>query len=261
MSYLYQQKKVILIVSYGSSSYNAGNNFILTLQEQLKSAFHDYAVYPAIITHNYTQDKDSAVLPFLCNVLEQLHNNKITSLYILPAFLLPGHSFLKMQQTLADYQYLFNEINMCKPLLATKGCYESISMSLTTLYPIHHNDEIVIFLGHGSSHSSSIYYSELETYFHNNHHINYSVLTLDFISDIEDFIARLHARGIKYIRLVPLLMLVGYHVLHDMAGKHQASLYSVLTNAGFKVDCILTGLGNEPFIQQLFIKQVETHFI
>lgn len=259
MSYLHKQKKAILIVSYGSSSYNAGNNFVLTLQEQLKSVFHDYAVYPAIITHNYTQDKDSTVLPFLFKVLEELHNNKITSLYILPTFLLPGHSFLKMQQTLADYQHLFNEINICKPLLATKGCYQSISTSLATLYPIHHK-EIVIFLGHGSSHSSSIYYSELETYLHNNHHINYSVLTLDFISDIEDFIAGLHVRGIKYIRLVPLLMLAGYHVLHDMAGKHQDSLYSVLTAAGFEVDCILSGLGNEPLIQQLFIEQMKTHF-
>lgn len=259
MSYLHKQKKAIIIVSYGSSSYNAGNNFVLTLQEQLKSVFHDYAVYPAIITHNYTQDKDSTVLPFLFKVLEELHNNKITSLYILPTFLLPGHSFLKMQQTLADYQHLFNEINICKPLLATKGCYQSISMSLATLYPIHHK-EIVIFLGHGSSYSSSIYYSDLETYLHNNHHINYSVLTLDFISDIEDFIAGLHVRGIKYIRLVPLLMLAGYHVLHDMAGKHQDSLYSVLTAAGFEVDCILSGLGNEPLIQQLFIEQMKTHF-
>ncbi|WP_312105381.1 sirohydrochlorin cobaltochelatase [Lachnoclostridium sp.] len=255
MNHLDQPKKAILIVSYGSSSFSTDNNFDMTLQKQLELAFHDYAVYPAIISH--AQDKDSTVFPFLFKVLEQLHNNKITTLYILPTFLLPGHSFLKMQQTLADYQHLFHEIHICTPLLATKECYESITSSLATLYPIHHNDEVIVFFGHGSSHSSSTYYNELEAYFHYNHHINYFVLTLDFLSDIEDFITTLHERGIKYIRLVPLLMLAGYHVFHDMAGKHQESLYSVLTTADFKVDCVLSGLGNEPLIQQLFIEQLQ----
>ncbi len=254
MDHLHQPKKAILIVSYGTSSSSTGNNFILTLQKQLKSVLHDYAVYPAIISHD--QDKDSTGLPFLFKVLEQLYYNKITTLFILPTFLLPGHSFLKMQQILAVHQHLFNEINICTPLLAAKECYGPISTSLATLYPVHHNDEVIVLFGHGSSHSSSIYYNELETYFHNNHYINYYVLTLDFHSDIGNFIATLHKRGIKYIRLIPLLMLAGYHVFHDMAGKHQDSLYSVLTAEGFKVDCILSGLGNEPLIQQILIDQL-----
>jgi sirohydrochlorin cobaltochelatase len=252
----HQPKKAILIVSYGTNSLSTGNDFILALEKQLKSALQDYAVYPAIISHG--QDKDSTGLPFLFKVLEQLYYNKITTLFILPTFLLPGHSFLKMQQILADHQHLFNEINIYTPLLAAKECYGQISTSLATLYPVHNDDEVIVFLGHGSSHSSSIYYNELETYFHNNHHINYYVLTLDSLSDIGDFIAMLHKRGIKYIRLIPLLMLAGYHVFHDMAGKHQESLYSVLTAAGFKVDCVLSGLGNEPFIQQLLIDQLQT---
>lgn len=256
MNQQHQQKEAILIVSYGTSSSHTSYNFILTLQKQLESAFHDCAVYPALIIHG--QGKDSTGLPSLLKVLEQLANNKITTLYVLPTFLLPGHSFLKMQQTLAEYRHLFNEINICTPLLTDKGHFEAISTSLETLYPIQHNDEVIVFLGHGSSHSSNIYYNDLETYFHNHQHINYSVLTLDFHSYIEGFIAALHARGIKYIRLIPLLMLAGYHVFHDMAGKHQDSLYSVLTAAGFKVDCVLSGLGNEPIIQQLFIEQLKT---
>jgi len=84
------------------------------------------------------------------------------------------------------------------------------------------------------------------------------VLTLDFLSDIGNFIAMLHKGRIKYIRSIPLLMLAGYHVFHDMAGKHQDSLYSVLTAAGFKVDCVPSGLGNEPLIQQLLIDQLQT---
>ena len=252
----YQPKKAILIVSYGKKSLSTGNSFILALEKQLKSALQDYAVYPAIISHG--QDKDSTGLPFLFKVLEQLYYNKITTLFILPTFLLPGNSFLKMQQILADHKHLFNEINICTPLLAAKECYGTISTTLATLYPVHNDDEAIVFLGHGSSHSSSICYNELETYFHNNHHINYYVLTLDSLSDIGGFIAMLHKKGIKYIRLIPLLMLAGYHVFHDMAGKHQESLYSVLTAAGFKVDCVLSGHGNEPFIQQLLIDQLQT---
>lgn len=65
------------------------------------------------------------------------------------------------------------------------------------------------------------------------------------------------AQPAREITVTPLLMSVGGHTLHDMAGDAPESWKSQLTQAGFDVHCQLTGIGRLPVVQQIFVRKLQ----
>ena len=55
------------------------------------------------------------------------------------------------------------------------------------------------------------------------------------------------------LRGIPLMIVAGDHANNDMAGDEEDSWKTVFTNAGYEVECVLTGLGQYEGVQQMIV--------
>ena len=63
----------------------------------------------------------------------------------------------------------------------------------------------------------------------------------------------------SYERVVlqPLMIVAGDHAVNDMAGDEEDSWKSVLEREGYKVVCVLEGLGQIPAVRDIYVEHVQ----
>ena len=57
----------------------------------------------------------------------------------------------------------------------------------------------------------------------------------------------------KEVELRPLMTVAGDHAKNDLAGDEDDSWKNVLEGLGYRVNCVLTGLGEYPQVRALFV--------
>ena len=84
--------------------------------------------------------------------------------------------------------------------------------------------------------------------------INAYVGTVEGYPEIEHVIRRLEANNIKTVNLMPFMLVAGDHAINDMAGDEEDSWKSIFESHGFEVKIHLQGLGENPCIQDKFMR-------
>ena len=59
----------------------------------------------------------------------------------------------------------------------------------------------------------------------------------------------------KCIHLLPFMVVAGDHALNDMAGEEEDSWASMLRKEGFRVECILKGMGEFPQLRAMYVEK------
>ena len=55
---------------------------------------------------------------------------------------------------------------------------------------------------------------------------------------------------------MPFMLVAGDHALNDMAGPEEDSWQSQLTEAGYRVESVLRGLGENPAFRKIYLQHV-----
>ncbi len=74
---------------------------------------------------------------------------------------------------------------------------------------------------------------------------------------LDDVIKSLKKGKYKKVVLQPLMVVAGDHANNDMAGDEDDSWKSILTKKGFKVECVLKGMGELPAVQEMYCAHVQ----
>jgi sirohydrochlorin cobaltochelatase len=85
---------------------------------------------------------------------------------------------------------------------------------------------------------------------------NVFVGTVEAYPDVETVLKHVKAFRPEKITLLPLMVVAGDHAINDMAGSEEDSWKSIFENAGFKVDCILKGLGEFQPIRDIYLEHI-----
>ena len=75
--------------------------------------------------------------------------------------------------------------------------------------------------------------------------------TVEAAPTLEDVLALVQAGGYERVVLQPMMIVSGDHANNDMAGDEEGTWKTVFENAGYEVECVLTGLGEYEAIQNL----------
>ena len=59
--------------------------------------------------------------------------------------------------------------------------------------------------------------------------------------------------AVKEVELRPLMTVAGDHAKNDLAGEEEDSWKNILEGMGYRVSCVLTGLGEYPQVRALFV--------
>ena len=79
--------------------------------------------------------------------------------------------------------------------------------------------------------------------------------TVEGMPDFDSAVRELTALPQRKVLLTPLLFVDGEHAKADMAGEGEGSLRSRLVRAGFRVDCVLRGLGELPAVREMYVER------
>jgi sirohydrochlorin cobaltochelatase len=115
------------------------------------------------------------------------------------------------------------------------------------MYPREEGGAVVL-MGHGTEHFANAVYPALQTALRLAGREDVLVGTVEGWPGLEDVVRQLAPEGPRHIRLAPLMLVAGEHARSDMAGEWKGRLEA----AGHTVQCAFTGLGELPWVQEMY---------
>ena len=119
-----------------------------------------------------------------------------------------------------------------------------------------------VFMGHGTSHTAKVSYSQMQTQMEQLGYDNVFIGTVEGEPEdtsCEAVIEKLKEAGYKKVILRPLMVVAGDHANNDMAGDDDDSWKSQFEASGAfdSIDTQIAGLGEIQAIQQLYVAHTQ----
>lgn len=255
-------KTAILVVSFGTSYNDSRDITIGAVEESIKTAFPDYEVRRAFTSQiiiDILKERDGLEIDNVEQALDRAAEDGIKKLVVQPTHLMNGFEYTDLANALEDYQDKFDEIVLAEPLLTSDADFEAVVKAITEDRAVYDDGETAIcFMGHGTEAPSNAVYTKLQEVLTAEGYENYYIGTVEAEPTVEDVLNAVNAAGkYKKVVLAPLMVVAGDHANNDMAGDEADAWKSLFTDAGYEVECILEGLGQNEDIQKIYVEHTQ----
>ena len=271
-------EKELLVVSFGTSFNESRAMDIGAIEKKLQAAFPDWSVrraFTAQIIINHVQARDGEKIDNVRQALNRAVENGVKRLVIQPTHLMHGAEYDELMETVNEYADKFESLAVAEPLLGEVGHdaavinadKEAVAAAVTTaavkdagfasLDDAKAAGVAFVFMGHGTSHTAKVSYSQMQTQMNKLGYENVFIGTVEGEPEetaCEAVIEAVKAAGYTRVVLRPLMVVAGDHANNDMAGEEDDSWLSMFTASGAfeAVDCQIAGLGRIPEVQELY---------
>ena len=268
----------LLVVSFGTSFNNSRAEDIGGIEKYLAKEFPDWSVrraFTAQIIINHIQARDEEKIDNVEQALERAVENKVKHLVVQPTHLMHGAEYDELCDTLADYEDMFESVTVAEPLLGEVGKdadsvnedKESVAEAITVeaiktagfrdLKDAEKDGTAFVFLGHGTSHTAKVTYSQMQAQMEKLGYANVFIGTVEGEPEdtaCEAVIEKIKDAGYRKVILRPLMVVAGDHANNDMAGDEDDSWKSMfLASEAFdSVDTQIAGLGSIKEVQEVY---------
>lgn len=269
----------ILVVSFGTSFNDSRVADIKGIEDALQEANPDWAVrraFTAQIIINHVQARDGEFIDNMDQALERAVTNGVKNLVIQPTHLMHGAEYDELMESVAAYEDQFETVKVAEPLLGEVGSDASVvnedkkavaeaitaeavkTAGFESLDAAKEEGTAFVFMGHGTSHTAKVSYSQMQTQMKELGYDNVFIGTVEGEPEetsCEAVIEAASQAGYKKIILRPLMVVAGDHANNDMAGEDEDSWLSMFEASGKfeSVDAQISGLGSIEAIQQLYV--------
>ena len=269
----------ILVVSFGTSFNDSRAEDIGGVEKALQAAYPDWSVrraFTAQIIINHVQARDDEKIDNMDQALERAVDNGVKNLVVQPTHLMHGAEYDELTEAVENYKDKFESVKIAEPLLGEVGADETainedkaaVAEAITaeavktagfdSLDAAKEEGTAFVFMGHGTSHTAKISYSQMQTQMEQLGYENVFIGTVEGEPEdtaCEAVIEKLKDAGYKKVILRPLMVVAGDHANNDMAGDDEDSWKSQFTASGYfdSVDTQISGLGRIEAIQQIYI--------
>ncbi len=252
------KKKGILVVSFGTSHLDTMEQTIERLEKSVEEAFPDRAVYRAftsgIIIRKLKRTENLAV-DTVREALDRMAKDGIEDVAVQPTHIINGIENERMMEVLMEKMGQFRRMQVGKPLLSSVDDYKKAIHAIMAETDLA-EDEMLVFMGHGTEHHANSAYPTLEYTFHALGYSQVLVGTVESFPDLTNVRRKLEISGRKKVALMPFMLVAGDHAKHDMAGEED-SWKSELQEDGYEVRVIMKGLGEFEGIRKIFREHIE----
>ena len=269
----------ILVVSFGTSFNDSRVSDIKCIEDALQEANPDWSVrraFTAQIIINHIQARDGECIDNMDQALERAVKNGVKNLVVQPTHLMHGAEYDELMEEVNAYQDKFESVKVAEPLLGEVGSdasavnsdKEAVAKAITakavetagydSLDAAKEDGTAFVFMGHGTSHTAKVSYSQMQAQMKNLGYENVFIGTVEGEPEdtaCEAVIDAVSKAGYKNIVLRPLMVVAGDHANNDMAGDDEDSWKSMFTASGKfeRIDTQIAGLGEIDAIQQLYV--------
>ena len=269
----------LLVVSFGTSFNDSRVKDIKGIEDALQAAYPDWSVrraFTAQIIINHVQARDGEKIDNMQQAMDRAVANGVKNLVVQPTHLMHGAEYDEMMEMIDDYRDKFESVAVAEPLLGEVGAdatvinedKEAVAKAVTaeavatagydSVEAAAKDGTAFVFMGHGTSHTAKISYSQMQTVMQTLGYDNVFIGTVEGepeSTSCENVIEAVKAAGYTKVVLRPLMVVAGDHANNDMAGADEDSWLSQFEASGAfdSVDCQIAGLGGVADVQQLYI--------
>jgi cobalamin biosynthesis Co2+ chelatase CbiK/predicted small secreted protein len=269
----------LLVVSFGTSFNGSRAEDIGGIEKALQEAYPDWSVrraFTAQIIINHIQARDGEMIDNIDQALARAADNGVKNLVVQPTHLMHGAEYDELAAAVEEYQDNFESVVIAEPLLGEVGSdatvinadKESVAVAITdaalaasgyeSMEAAAEDGVAFVFMGHGTSHTASVTYDQMQTQMQALGYDNAFVGTVEGEPEdtaCEAVIDAVREAGFTKVILRPMMVVAGDHANNDMAGDDADSWLSQFTDSGYfeSIDSQIAGLGQIPDIQQIYV--------
>lgn len=273
----------LLVVSFGTSYNDSRVEDIKGIEDALKEAYPDWSVrraFTAQIIINHVQARDGEVIDNMEQALDRAVENGVKNLVVQPTHLMHGAEYDEMAEMLEAYQDKFESVAIAEPMLGEVGedatvineDKEAVAKAVAdaaiadagyeSMDAAAQEGAAFVFLGHGTSHTAKVSYSQMQTQMEALGYKNAFIGTVEGEPEdtaCEAVIEKVKEAGYKKVILRPLMVVAGDHANNDMAGAEEDSWKSMLEASGNfdSVEAQIAGLGRIDAVKQLYVEHTK----
>lgn len=273
----------LLVVSFGTSYNDSRVEDIKGIEDALKEAYPDWSVrraFTAQIIINHVQARDGEVIDNMEQALDRAVENGVKNLVVQPTHLMHGAEYDEMAEMLEAYQDKFESVAIAEPMLGEVGQdatvinedKEAVAKAVAdaaiadagyeSMDAAAQEGAAFVFLGHGTSHTAKVSYSQMQTQMEELGYKNAFIGTVEGEPEdtaCEAVIEKVKEAGYKKVILRPLMVVAGDHANNDMAGAEEDSWKSMLEASGNfdSVEAQIAGLGRIDAVKQLYVEHTK----
>lgn len=256
---LKEMKKAILAVSFGTSHDDTRKVTIDAIEQEMQASFPDYPLYRAWTSKmiiRKLKKRDHLHIHTVKEAMEQMRMDGITDVLIQPTHVINGIENDLMKEDALSYREYFHSISLGDPLLTSEQDSLRVIEAITQEFSDLQKDEVLVLMGHGTTHFSNSVYAALDYTFKDRGFPNIFLGTVEAYPSMETLLKMVNAYGPSKVILAPFMIVAGDHAKNDMAGDDPDSWYSQFKAAGYEVRPVIKGLGEYPGIRRLFVEHL-----
>ena len=259
-------KDAILIMSFGTTYKETRAKTIDATVNAIEKANPGVKVVTSFTSHiiiDRIKKKEGKVYPTPEEGLAQLKKEGYTRVALVSLDIIPGIEYAYKRGVYENAKKDFKSVSLGTSLLYWQGQEEqrddvedfikALSADLKTTA----KDEAVLLMAHGTPQPSNAYYSVIQAKLNEMGYDNVYVYTVEGWPNLETVMPKLKAKGIKKVKLQPIMMVAGDHATNDMAGDEPDSHKNILKKAGYSVSVNLKGLGENQNIRNMYVSRAK----
>ena len=269
----------LLVVSFGTSFNDSRAEDIGGIEKALIQANPDWSVrraFTAQIIINHVQARDGEKIDNVDQALDRAVANGVKNLVVQPTHLMHGAEYDELVEALDNYKDKFETVTVAEPLLGEVGSDATVvnddkakvaeaitaeavkTAGFDSLDAAKEDGTAFVFMGHGTSHTAKVSYSQMAAQMSELGYENVFIGTVEGEPEetaCEAVIEAVKEAGYTKVVLRPLMVVAGDHANNDMAGDDEDSWKSMFNASGAfeSVDCQIAGLGGIEAIQQIYV--------
>ena len=272
----------LLVVSFGTSFNDSRAEDIGGVEKALQEANPDWSVrraFTAQIIINHVQAREEKI-DNVEQALDRAVENGVKNLVVQPTHLMHGAEYDELVDALDGYKDKFETVTIAEPLLGEVGSDATVvnedkaavaeaitaeavkTAGFDSLKAAKEDGTAFVFMGHGTSHTAKVTYSQMQTQMDTLGYKNVFIGTVEGEPEetaCENVIEAVKAAGYKKVILRPLMVVAGDHANNDMAGEDEDSWKSQFEASGAfdEIDTQIEGLGRIDAVEQLYVQHTK----
>lgn len=257
-----KKKQGIILLTFGTSKIDGYEKSLRVISEEVKFEFNNCKV-ELVFTSNILRElllQQHGINIFsLEDCFESFRKENINEVIIQPLNIFVGKEDERLVNkiNLAIENQYFSKIIIGNPLLP----YNKNQFLESLLKVINEEEEdediLWILMGHGSKKGNNEVYLQLQKEIINLGYHNIIIGTLEGEPSIHSILKRIKKTGRKKLKLMPLLLTLGSHVIKDMIGEDKNSWKSILKE-DFEVFSIDKALGEHKYFREIYIHNIRS---
>lgn len=253
-------KKAVLAVSFGTSHNDTREVTIDAIEKDMQAAFPEYPLYRAWTSKmiiNKVNKRDNVHIDTVKEAMERMRADGITDVLVQPTHVINGIENDIMKEEALSYREDFHSISFGDPLLTSEQDNREVIEAVAAEFSHLKEDEVLVLMGHGTTHYANSVYAALDYTFKDKGHKNIFLGTVEAYPSMESIMKLVKEYDPSKVVLAPFMIVAGDHAKNDMAGDDPESWYSQFKNEGYKVEAVIKGLGEYPGIRKILVNHLK----